>query len=316
MPGKWSRFAILAVAIALLPSACSHQSPSPTTQAWSSESPRTYRAFVPSSFGQIHVRVVEAKNDDLPARRTLVLLHPTPYSSDYFKAFAPVMGMDRRVLAVDTPGYGDSAPPPEPQTMSAYAGAIIMALDALREDNEPYDILGYHTGTLLAAEIAALRPDLIHRLVLPGVPYFTGDAQHEAYERNVKAPTLSPDGAHLDAPWGFATYAVPAGLSIASAQEHFGDMMQCYPTCWWAYHGVFSYPADDRFRSVQQPTLLISVDGSHEAETKAAVGHFSNGHHLHLSGITRGIFDLEVARIASVVRDFLDNNQSTASDRP
>ena len=43
------------------------------------------------------------------------------------------------------------------------------------------DLLGYHTGALIALQIAADRPDLVRRLVLIGVPYFSDPKEREAW---------------------------------------------------------------------------------------------------------------------------------------
>ena len=136
----------------------------------------------------------------------LVLFHPTPYSSDYYKDFIQIIAADRHVIAIDTPGYGDSAPPPEPLSLPDYASALATALEALGygDDGRKVDMLGFHTGALIAAELAATRPDLTRRIILPGLPYFTGDAQKKMYEENARPEPVKEDGSHLGKKWDFA----------------------------------------------------------------------------------------------------------------
>ena len=88
----------------------------------------------------------------------------------------PELGRDRGVSALDTPGYGESAPPPEPQTIEALTNALSVALGNLGYgDGDVIDIVGVHTGSLIAAEMALQRPDLVRRVVLSGIPLFEGE---------------------------------------------------------------------------------------------------------------------------------------------
>lgn len=276
------------------------------------------RHFISGPFGQVHVRI--AKPSSPSAKPPLVLFHPTPYSSDYFTKFIRQMATDRVVIAIDTPGYGDSDRPSELQTIGGYAesaAAVLVELgygqnsDAKHRSGESptnglVDVLGYHTGCLIAAELAASRPDMVRRLVLPGLPFFTGDERKQAYNENAKPDPVTTDGSHLISKWKFSTGAVSAGLALERGQEHFNDAMQCYPHCWEAYHGVFTYDAEGRFSKVTQPVLLITTDGSLKAETEAAKRHFPDAKLAHIAGITLGGFDLAPDKFADETRKFLD----------
>ena len=265
------------------------------------------RMFVDGPYGQIHLRVAKPNADT--NKTPLILFHASPYSGHYFLPFIDEMASDRMVIAIDTPGYGDSAPPPEPLTIAEYANAAIEAIAALDEgllNGAAVDILGYHTGALIAAEVAIESPDKVRRLVLPGVPYLTGKERKEAYKKYVKPEALSEDGTHLADKWAFATYAMSVGVSLERAQEHFNDAMQCHPRCWWSYHGVFSYEGENRLPLIEQSVLFISYDGSLNDETKAAHKMVGHADHVHISGITRGAFDVAPDKIAAETRAFLD----------
>ncbi len=265
------------------------------------------RDFVSGRFGQIHVRIAKpAIASDHPP---LVLFHPTPYSGDYFASFMRHMATDRIVIAIDTPGYGDSDRPNEPQSIPSYTGAISDALIALGygpDGKGAVDVLGYHTGCLIATELAAAYPDMVRKLVLPGLPFFTGPDRQRLYDENAKADLIMSDGSHLTKKWEFAASAIDTGLKLERAQTHFNDLMQCYPQCWWAYHGVFTYSAEERFAAVTQPVLLITTAGSLKAETEAAAFFFPDAKLVHLEQITKGGFDLAPDQIAKATREFLN----------
>ena len=59
------------------------------------------RGFVSTPHGQVHYRTAGAGEP-------LLLLHQTSRSSDEFAEMLPILGRSRRVIAMDTLGYGDS----------------------------------------------------------------------------------------------------------------------------------------------------------------------------------------------------------------
>ena len=269
------------------------------------------RKFLQGPFGQVHVRISRPQSEN--SRIPLVLFHPTPYSGDYFAALMENMGKDRVVIAIDTPGYGDSDSPSTLPTIRDYAESAEAVLDALgygKDSGMMIDVLGYHTGCLIAAELALIRPDMVRRLVLPGLPFYTGDARTAAYAENAKPDEIASDGSHLRAKWDFSTGAVRAGLSLERGQQHFNDAMQCYPNCWKAYHAVFSYETEKQLAKIKQPVLLITNAGSLKEETEAAQEYLRNARLVHFPEISLGGFDLHTEILAKAVREFLDNDGS------
>ena len=47
----------------------------------------------------------------------LILLHANPGDGKDFEAIIPVLAQQYRVIALDLPGYGESAPPPDPESV-------------------------------------------------------------------------------------------------------------------------------------------------------------------------------------------------------
>ena len=265
------------------------------------------RSFVDGPFGQIHIRT--AKPAKLGKHPPLILFHPTPYSGDYFSVFMKEMARDRVIIAIDTPGYGDSERAGSLLTIRDYAASAAAALHQLGYGGDggiPVDMLGYHTGGLIAVELAVIRPDLVRRIALPGLPFYVGEERKEAYDRNAKPDVITKDGSHLISKWKFSTGATDVGLSSERGQEHFNDAMQCYQHCWEAYHAVFTYETEKRLAQVTQPVLLITNAGSLKAETEAAQKYISNSKLVHMPQVTLGGFDLHTKDIAKIVRKFLD----------
>ena len=123
-----------------------------------------HKRYVDTSFGQIHARVVAAAGEE--SQPPLLCLHPAPASGLYFATAFPYLNAHRRIIAPDYPGYGGSDPLDEPPGIDDYAKAMLEVLDAM-ETADAVDVLGFHTGCLVAAELAIDQPDRIRRAALP-----------------------------------------------------------------------------------------------------------------------------------------------------
>ena len=279
-------------------------------RAASSASPgaRIRRRYVDGRFGQVHLYIAEAL-DSSAANTPLMCFHPTAVSGEFYRDFMLEMSTDRRVMAMDTPGYGRSDPPPEPQPMIELAGAVADVLDALgygAHGDGAVDVIGYHTGTCIAAELAVIRPDLVRRLVLPGIPYNVGETRKQMYEQYAKSKPLAEDGSGIMEVWRFWVNERNPGVSLQRGASHFTDHLQSGPYSWWAYHSVFSYPAEERLVLVEQPVLVANTHGNLQENSRAAARLMPNARVVDMPDLTYGVFDVGVDRLAGVSREFLD----------
>lgn len=266
------------------------------------------RVFLPGPDGQVHVRV--ARPSSGVTGHPFVLFHPTPASGDYYLEFMQRIAADRIVMAIDTPGYGDSTRPKSLPSIEQYAAAAAVALEGLgygTGTSAKVDVLGYHTGGLIAVELARSRPDMVRRLVLPGLPFVVGEERKQNYDDNA-VPKREPmrDGSHLADVWMHSTISVSSGVSLQRAQRLFTEEIQSYPYGWWGYHAAFTYESDIRFREVGQPVLLISTSGGLEQETKAASAYFENARYVHLENLSYGIFFVGIDVLVPEILAFLD----------
>lgn len=99
---------------------------------------------------------------------TVLALHGWARSHrDFAAVLAPVDGPAMDAIALDLPGFGAAAPPPEAWGSLEYAEAVAPVLE---EMDVPVVVLGHSFGGRVAVELAALRPEAIAGLVLTGVP--------------------------------------------------------------------------------------------------------------------------------------------------
>ncbi|MUL47812.1 alpha/beta hydrolase [Mycobacterium sp. CBMA293] len=96
----------------------------------------------------------------------LILLHATLHSHHDFDAIAPTLARDHRVITLDWPGCGDSAPAADPAGLTAplFADALEDLVDHL--DVPKVVVIGNSVGGFAAARLAINRPDQVAGLVL------------------------------------------------------------------------------------------------------------------------------------------------------
>ncbi len=120
------------------------------------------RGYAETPFGQIHYH--EAGEGP-----PLILLHPTPRSGRAFAALQALLAPAFRTIALDTLGFGNSAPLPPAPSMPQLADSVGEAMTALGITRA--HILGMHTGNKIATALAAHHPDRVDRLVLLGMTH-------------------------------------------------------------------------------------------------------------------------------------------------
>ena len=126
---------------------------------------RTRRAYFDCKFGQLHVRTAFPTTGGFDEQVTLFCLHPSDGSSRTFSSLLSELADVRSVYAPDLPGYGESDPSPARSVPDAAAAMSDLANDLrLRQ----IDLLGVEHGAEVALALAALRPELVRRLVLVG----------------------------------------------------------------------------------------------------------------------------------------------------
>ena len=129
------------------------------------------RAYVDGPFGQMHVRVAGEQGAHPP----VICFHMSPMSGRIYQRFIDVLAMrGRMAVAIDTPGFGMSDPPPAPPSIADYSEAMEAAIASLAIAG-PVNLMGYHTGSMIAANLAADRPDLVRRLICVSAPVFTSE---------------------------------------------------------------------------------------------------------------------------------------------
>ncbi|HEY6642253.1 alpha/beta hydrolase [Povalibacter sp.] len=291
--------------------------PTVGTPAIASESPHVIlkRGYVDGPYGQIHYRQAGPADPQVlrkSGKRPLVLFHQNPRSSYEYEPLMSHLAQDRICIAFDTPGYGQSASPPQPPGMPAYAAAMAQAMDQLglgvKGKSGAVDVFGFHTGAFIALELAVQRPDLVGRLALAGVPYTMGEERKYYYNRAVaNRPVKHESGSYiLDRYYLFVSHR-PEGLDKERGRRLLLEYLISGDNSWWAYDGVFTYPAEQRLPLVKQPTLLLAVNDVLYQNTKSAKSVLPNSRLVDMEEIKGyALLMTHPGEIAAQIRLFLD----------
>src|ERR1700688_5107933 len=139
----------------------------------------TRRIFA-TRFGQMHLRSNDGKGNGVP----LVLLHMSPRSGAMWEMLQE--RLERPTYAPDRLGYGFSDAPPWAMSLEQYAQSTVDTLKAAGVEGD-VDLLGIHTGSFEAIEVAHQLGSQVRRVIVVGMPLYSTE-EHK--------PQLKKTGTH------------------------------------------------------------------------------------------------------------------------
>jgi pimeloyl-ACP methyl ester carboxylesterase len=199
----------------------------------------------------------------------LVCLHPLPHDGGFFDTAAPLLAKRRPVLCPDYPAFGDSPPLPEPWTLEGWANALGAGLASL-PTGTPVDLLGFHTGCLVAVEMALRDPGRIGRLVLVDTPYFDPQQRRDLGDQTTHAPRY---------------HGKPVAIQ--------------------GFRTAFAYDPMPRFRLLEHETLCIGTDSSLHGPSEAAARVLPRARFLSRRDLRAPVFNTGAEAIVECVEAFL-----------
>jgi len=189
-------------------------------------------------------------------RTAIVFLHGVGSDKSVWRPQLAHFGGERRVIAFDYPGYGDSDPVPEGTTRDDYAWAILSAMHELGVDRA--HICGLSLGGVVALALHHADPKCCASLILAD-SFATHPDGQAIYDRSIAASEnmLVLAEARVD-----VLLAQPADPAVRT--EVIETMAEIDPA---AFHigaeAVWLADQRDRAEQIRVPTLVLCGDQDH-----------------------------------------------------
>ena len=261
------------------------------------------RQYLDTRFGQSHLYRAGPVTDT--GRPPLVCFHMSPWSAVYFQPLMAQLGEDRLVIAVDTPGYGNSDATPELPAVGDYAGAMADVVDGLGLTT--FDVLGDRTGAKIALELARLRPEQIGRVILVSPVVWT---DRERSGRQAFPPEIpKEDGSHLVSSW-----LITVGLSMPGRSlEMLGDIFFArhlqLKIAHWGRRAAAEYNARDTLDGLDKPIMVLRPKDDLWGLTTRVAPYLKHpaSHIRDLADWGYGFMEVHPGETAALARKFLDS---------
>ncbi|MBY0518883.1 MAG: alpha/beta hydrolase [Sphingomonas sp.] len=260
------------------------------------------RVYVDGPYGQLHARIAGTR---LVGQPSLVCFHMSPMSSRTFERFLDaVAATGRHAIAIDTPGFGMSDGPTSAPAIADYANAMLAAIDALAAPGR-VDLMGYHTGSMIALELAATQPARIRRVVCISTPIFT-DAERAALRDHYAPEPPTLDGSHLVTRWNsFVHHHLGRGTDLKAVADAFPERLLGRANGWWGHRAAFDFAPDLRLPDVAQPVLVINCGDDLQEYTWRAAPLLRNGVIVERPAWGHGFLDASTADAVALAEGFL-----------
>ena len=213
------------------------------------------RGYVDTSFGQVHYYTA---GDQGPL---LFLFHETALSGNQFERVLPILGAKCRAIAIDTPGYGMSDPPPSPCNMKKLSERLYAAIDAF--DDGPVILAGAHTGGSFAIELATTHlKDRVTHVVLSGLALLT-PGEIEEFKKIITVPEIDREGRFLVMEWKKRLERWGDNAALTDILWGTVEQLKVYERFHWAFEAVFTHDAERALKQLSSPTLFLI--GEHDS---------------------------------------------------
>ena len=152
------------------------------------------KGFVNVGAGQVHFR-------HAGSGPPVVVLHDSPHSSVLHLPLLDYLSDQFTVLALDTPGYGNStALPREPRPeIPDFGDALAECIAALGIVRCP--VYGFHTSSKITLDFAAKHPERVSVAIMDGLSLPSGPTDHEFIDRYMSPFVIGADGSYLATLW-------------------------------------------------------------------------------------------------------------------
>lgn len=263
------------------------------------------KGYTDGPFGQIHWRMLVP--EAAGSQPDLYCFQPAPFSGLAWTGIMPHLAKGRRVIAPDFPGYGGSDGAKAEPSITEYAQAMQAVVRDLSGE-QAVDLTGFHTGTLVAGEMALTEAGQVRRLALVDIPAFDAETSAKYLAGAAQPLEISEDLSCLEKPWKVLTSRLES-QSADRAFEMFVEQLRPGRLMNSAFHAAFTYDARTRLPKITQPVLTLASQSGLLEPTRWAGENISSATHVERLDITRAVLDEAAEITASEILNFLDETK-------
>lgn len=216
------------------------------------------RGYAKGPYGLVHYHDTQTG-----AGVPMVLLHQAPMSHRQFNAvYALLSARGVRAIGIDTPGFGMSDPTPFVPQVSDWASSVVAVLDHLKIPRA--DMVGHHTGSLIATEVALQFPKRVHKVVLNG-PFPITESERKLFLDDLQKSEVDfeyrTDGSHLAESFVkrskfFGPDADPRHITRMQVEK-----FQGFGPFWYGHNAAYRYDHASTLPRITHPTLILTNTG-------------------------------------------------------
>jgi|SaaInlStandDraft_1057018.scaffolds.fasta_scaffold81773_1 pimeloyl-ACP methyl ester carboxylesterase len=248
------------------------------------------KGYMGDEGAQIHYREIAPQLKTY--NRPLLCLPPAPHSGSFFESVMPKLNQDRGVVAIDYPGYGGSDRG-KAISIQAYA----KALNSLMEAIGPVDLLGFHTGSLVAAEIVKLHTEQVGRVVMVDVPFFKEETR-QSYISN-----LPQDVAPESVQESFEKSVINRSVAISKTRafELWVEGLRSGAFKQDAFRAAFAYDAQAEFSRINNKISIIATQSDLLESSREAAKSIPQASLVEYPDISAPVFEAQTEVIAEAI---------------
>lgn len=262
--------------------------------------------YVDTHVGQLHFRAAGASGP------VVVMLHQTASSSKMFEGLMVRLEASFRLVAFDTPGFGNSVSLPGSPSIDDFSAVLSEA--AANLGLERFHLVGHHTGAAIATQLAADQPESVRSLTMIGA-LGMGTAERTRWLSLISRAPIDANGSHFTAAWGRVANidSAPIAFPISPELQHREavDLLLATPRWPEAYLAVFTHNYEAALERVECPVLMICGDEDilwpYFAKTVALKPHATT-FTTHAGAY---ILDQQPEEVTPVIENFLELQHAT-----
>ena len=258
------------------------------------------KGYSDGPFGQVHWQATGSGNQP-----DLICLHPAPFTGVAFSTIMPHLAQDRRVFAPDFPGHGGSDPFRTDPSIADYAAAMAAVIDAVSAGG-PVDLMGFHTGCLVAIELSLAYPDKVRRLAVVDVPAYTAEERAKYLVMTAKPYEIGPDMACLVPAWDRGITKRIESQGIDRSWEMFVETLRHGRQMNAAFHAGFTYDVEGQLPKITHPTAVVASQSMLLEASRRAAQLIPAAKLIERLDITRAVLDEAADKTAHEVLGFLN----------